>query len=129
MGCCGGGSTYIPPETFGQASISAPLTLDQYPSSEKVWVEYIGGRQGSFGIVGQFTNYAYNVDGPGHKIEVHVSDLPKFRHSGRGVDFKVGVGAPNGTPLPPIPTGPEAFIAPQPELAQIVRLDEVAQVA
>ena len=126
MGCCNGGAAYIPPETYQQQGVSAPLTLDQYPGSEKVWVEYVGARQGSFGVVGAFTNYPYTVDGPGHKLEVHISDLPKFRHSGRGVDFKVGVPAPNGfTPSPP-PTGPERFIAPDPQLAQILQLDEVA---
>lgn len=129
MGCCGGGAVYVPPETYQQASVSAPLTLDQYPSSEKVWVEYVGGRDGSFGVVGQFTNYPYTVDGPGHKLEVHVNDLAKFRHSGRGVDFKVGVAAPNGTPPPPVPTGPTPFVAAEPELAQILRLDEVASAA
>ncbi len=124
MGCCGGGgASYVPPEIN---SVSMPLTLDQYPASEKVWVEYVGLRDGSFGVVGQFTNHPYTVDGVGHKIEVHVSDLPKFRHSGRGQDFKVGVPAPNGIPLPPLPTGPHAFVASEPELAQIVQLDEVA---
>ena len=129
MGCCGGGVAYVPPLTFSQASVSAPLTLDQYPASEKVWVEYVGARQGSFGVVGAFTNYPYTVDGPEHKLEVHVSDLPKFRHSGRGVDFKVGVPAPNGVTPPPPPTGPQPFVSNPPELAQILQLDEVALAA
>lgn len=128
MGCCGGGAAYVPPETYNQASVSAPLTLDKYPASEKVWVEYTGQRQGSFGVVGQFTNYPYTVDGPSHKIEVHVNDLPKFRHSGRGVDFRIGVPAPNGY-APPVVTGPQPFEAQAPELAQILQLDEVALAA
>lgn len=129
MGCCGSGKAYIPPDSISQASVSMPLTLDMYPSSEKVWVEYNGNKQGSFGVVGQFTNYEYVVDGPGHKLEVHVNDLNKFRHSGRGQDFKVGVSAPNGfAPLPP-PSGPQAFEAPEPVLAQILQLDKIASVA
>lgn len=128
MGCCGGGAVYIPPSGFSQQSVSAPLTLDQYASNEKVWVEYVGQRQGSFGLVGQFTNYPYTVDGPEHKIEVHIGDLPKFRHSGRGADFKIGVPAPNGF-TPPAATGPQPFEAQAPELAQILQLDEIASAA
>ncbi len=125
MGCCGSGAAYVPPPS--QAGVSAPLTLDQYSSNEKVWVEYVGQRQGSFGVVGQFTNYPYTIDGPGHKLEVHVNDLNKFKHSGRGQDFKVGVAAPNGFNAPPPPSGPQSFIAPEPVLAQILQLDRIAE--
>ena len=124
MGCCTGGRAYIPPDSI-QASVSMPLTLDQYSASEKVWVEYVGNKQGSFGAVGQSTNYEYKIDGPGHKFEVHVNDLNKFRHSGRGADFKVGVPVPNGF-TPPVVAGPQPFVANPPELAQILQFDEVA---
>lgn len=129
MGCCGSGKAYIPPDSINQSSVSAPLALDMYPPSEKVWVEYVGARQGSFGVVGQFTNYPYTVDGPGHKLEVHVNDISKFKHSGRGQDFRVGVGAPNGFTPPPPPSGPTPFVAPEPALAQILQLDKVAALA
>lgn len=125
MGCCGSGKAYIPPDSVSQASVSAPLTLDMYPGNEKVWVEYVGQRLGSFGVVGQFTNYPYTIDGPAHKLEVHVNDLAKFRHSGRGQDFRVGVGAPNGFAPPPPPSGPQAFVADAPKVAQILQLDKV----
>lgn len=123
MGCCGSGAAYVPPPS--NQSVSAPLTLDMYPQSEKVWVEYVGQAQG-FGIVGQFTNHSYAIDAPGHKLEVHVSDLSKFKHAGRGAHFKIGVAAPNGFTAPPPPSGPKPFEAPEPELAQILQLDEVA---
>jgi len=123
MGCCGSGAAYVPPPS--NASVSMPLTLDMFPSSEKVWVEYVGQAQG-FGIVGQFTNHSYAIDQPGHKLEVHVNDLNKFRHAGRGAHFRVGVPPPNGFTPPPPPSGPQAFVASEPELAQILQLDKVA---
>lgn len=127
MGCCGGGRPYVPPDTFTQASVAAPSTLDQYSSEQKVWVEYSGQREGGFGMVGQFTNINYNVNGRGHKLEVHVNDLPKFRRSGRGLDFVIGVQAPVQNNKPKLPETKEngAFVAAQPEVAQIERLDGV----
>jgi len=127
MGCCGGGRPYVPPDTFTQANVSAPSTLDKYSSQDKVWVEYTGQRQGSFGMVGRFTNISYVVNGPGHKIEVHVNDLPQFRRSGRGLDFSVGVQAPNGKVqvIEVKDVGNSAFVAPEPQIAQIERLDGV----
>lgn len=127
MGCCGGGRPYVPPDTFTQANVSAPSTLDKYSSQDKVWVEYTGQRQGSFGMVGRFTNISYVVNGPGHKIEVHVNDLPQFRRSGRGLDFSVGVQAPNGKAqvIEVKDVGNLAFVASEPQIAQIERLDGV----
>lgn len=128
MGCCGGGRPYVPPESMQASSVSMPTTLDQFSSSDKVWVEYNGQREASFGMVGPFTNISYIVDGLGHKLEVHINDLPKFRHSGRGLDFKVGVAPPNGHALvqPKISGEVPAFEIHAPELAQILQLDEVA---
>lgn len=123
MGCCGGGgSAYTPPQSFGngqaQSNISTPLT--EFPEQLKQWAQYLGQREGSWGVVGEFTGIHYMIDGPGHKFEVHLNDLPKFRRSGRGRDFAVGVAAPiklvpveipapaeNGRyspPSPPLPT-------------------------
>jgi len=129
MGCCGGGgSSYVPPDTFTQRIEASPSTLDQYANNEKVWVEYTGQREGGFGVVGQFTNISYEVNGVGHKLEVHVNDLQKFKASGRGLDFKIGVAAPNGhsIPTPKVQNGSEAFFGGEPEMAQVLNLDAVA---
>lgn len=129
MGCCGGGgSTYVPPDTFTQRIEASPSTLDQYANNEKVWVEYTGQREGGFGLVGRYTNISYNINGVGHKVEVHVNDLQQFKQSGRGVDFKIGVAAPNGHSMPtPRPqNGAEAFFGGEPEFAQVLNLDTVA---
>lgn len=126
MGCCGGGKPYVPPAAFTQNAVSPPVSLDQYGSNEKVWVEYAGQREASFGMVGKFTNLPYTIDGPGHKIEVHINDLPMFRRSGRGLDFLVGVAAPNGhapTPKPQQPEQAPEYVAPEPQVAQIERFD------
>lgn len=125
MGCCGGGGNkaWIPPGDNGNASVSAPSTLDQYANNEKVWVEYNGQREGGFGLVGQYTGITYNVDGIGHKLEVHVNDLPKFKRSGRGLDFTIGVGMPQQE-IKQVATEP-TYQTPEPRTAQILRLDEV----
>ena len=127
MGCCGGGGNkaWIPP-TNNNNMVAMASTLDQYANSEKVWVEYAGQREGSFGLIGQFTNISYNINGQGHKLEVHIQDLPKFRRSGRGLDFVIGVGAPNGQAqeIKQAITEP-TYNPPEPQTAQILRLDEV----
>lgn len=129
MGCCGGGGSkaFIPSDNNNMNMAALPSTLDQYANSEKVWVEYSGQREGSFGLVGQFTNITYTINGVGHKLEVHVNDLPKFRRSGRGLDFVVGVAAPNGTHQAEIkqPETEPGYNAQPPILAQVLRLDEV----
>lgn len=126
MGCCGGGKPYVPPVTNQASMVSAPSTLDQYSPDLKVWVEYAGQREASFGMVGPFTNISYIVDGPGHKLEVHVNDLPKFRRSGRGMDFRIGVGAPNGHQRVEVAKTEPQYVASEPQLATILQLDEVA---
>lgn len=134
MGCCGGGSSYIPSQNISGSnggaqsqSISTPLT--DFPDGQKQWIQYLGQREGSWGVVGEFTGIHYVVDGPGHKLEVHINDLPKFRRSGRGRDFAVGVPGPvEMTPVIieiPAPAQNGRYQAPEPQLAQIERLDEV----
>lgn len=131
MGCCGGGAAYIPPSTFTQQTEALPSRLDQYSTEQKVWVEYTGLRTGSFGVVGPFTNIAYNVDGLGHKLEVHINDLSIFRRRrgpNGGEDFAIGVPPPNGFSQQPKQqngTTPP-FQAGQPAMAEILRLDEIA---
>lgn len=124
MGCCGGGKAYVPPPVSN--SVSAPISLANVPAEQKVWVEYRGARQASFGIVGPFTNHTYMVDGPGHKIEVHINDLSKFQRSGRGADFTIGVKSPNGPAVEVVQSTNAAFKADPPELAQVERLDRIA---
>lgn len=130
MGCCGGGgkASFVPPKTVANTSFARVSTLDQFGTNEKVWVQYTGKRNASFGVVGSYTNVAYTIDGPGHKLEVHVNDLPKFRRSGRGQDFSIGVSAPNGTkPEEKKKTIEETmFKADAPQLAQVERLDRRA---
>jgi GT2 family glycosyltransferase len=126
MGCCGGGRSYTPPKSVNtsQAMIT---TLDQFRPDEKIWVQYNGRRNASFGMVGKFTNVRYTVDGAGHKLEVHVNDLPLFRRSGRGADFAVGVVAPdNGTEPKQTVIEDIIFQAQDVEVAQVERLDKRA---
>lgn len=82
-------------------------------------------------MVGEFTAIHYVIDGPGHKFEVHLNDLPKFRRSGRGRDFAVGVPAPVEMIPVTIPAPQEngRYQAPEPQLAQVERLDNVGMVA
>lgn len=123
MGCCGGGQPYVPPKTNN--NVAAPTSLDQFAESEKVWVEYNGLRQGNFGVKGPYTNISYRVRGPGHKLQVHANDKSKFERAGRGNDFNVGV-APPGDYIVSLPQEPEEFTAPEPVLAEIVQLDDIA---
>jgi len=136
MGCCSGGSSGgsgQPALASARASTTAsqPTTLDQFAGSEKVWVQYNGKRMAAFGVTGVFTGMSYKVDGPGHKLEVHVNDVSKFRRAGRGKDFAVGVAAPT-TGVPDMPgeppveeQPPEPYKAPDVQLATIERLDAI----
>lgn len=129
MGCCGGGgSSYVPPDTYTQKFEAAASTLDQYSNNEKVWVEYAGQREAGFGLVGRYTNISYDINGNGHKLEVHVNDLSQFRQSGRGLDFRIGVAAPNGhsMPMPKVQNGSDAYFGGEPELAEVLSLDTIA---
>lgn len=124
MGCCGGGQPYQPPK-LNNNNVAAPTSLDQFAESEKVWVEYAGLRTGSFGVKGPYSNISYRINGPGHKVQIHINDQSKFERAGRGNDFRVGV-APPGDYIVPTPQEPEPFKAPEPMLAEIVQLDEIA---
>lgn len=126
MGCCGGGKSYTPPEgQFQASSVAAPSSLNSYPANEKIWIEYVGRREGDFGMVGRFTNIPYEVKGPGHKLEVHLKDLPAFKGSGRGSDFIIGVPSPMGLVVTP-KEDERPFVAELPQLTTIERLDEIA---
>jgi hypothetical protein len=128
MGCCGGSSSSSSSPKPAAKAGPAVTTLDQYPASEKIWVQYNGKRQASFGMVGASTGISYQVLGPGHKFEVHTSDVHRFARSGRGKDFRVGVPPPESrqaTPEPEPKATEPAYQPPAPELAQIERLDPV----
>lgn len=131
MGCCGGGRGR-PAQVLGQTNItpmSTPLT--GVNESEKVWVQYNGARKASFGVKGNFSGIVYRIDGPGHKLQVHVNDLRLFKRSGRGRDFAISVAAPktengNGENLIQPTITEIAFQGGIPELAKIERLDQRA---
>lgn len=128
VGCCGGGKPYIPPETQSN-NVIPPSMLAQYSNNDKVWVEYVGLRKGGFGMVGKYTNVAYEIQGPGHKLEVHVLDLPAFKRqrSPNGHDsFIVGISVPVASQPIPDPKQ-DIFQASAPELAQVVTLDDKAR--
>ncbi len=119
MGCCGGGRPYTPPNSGQIEQVVAPTMLMSVSQSEKVWVEYTGKKEGGFGVVGQMTSINYSIQGPGHKFEVHVKDLPIFqRQRGPGGQnvFVVGALKPQKTEISSNPP----FVANEPELTQIL---------
>lgn len=133
MGCCGGGSRSAVSQQPGSQIVQASISrLEQVSPDQKVWVQYNGARSATFGIRGNFTGIMYRVDGPGHKLEVHINDLDRFRRHGRGSDFAVSVASPdNGAakPAAKTPTIETAiFQAAQPELTRIERLDARAAI-
>ena len=119
MGCCGGGRPYTPPTN--KETVVQPSVLVDVANNEKVWVEYTGKKDGSFGVVGRATGINYKIDSPGHKFEVHVKDLGIFQKqrgpAGQNV-FVVGA----SSPLVEKKQNEPAFKAPSPELAKIVEL-------
>lgn len=125
MGCCGGGRPYVPPGESLNASqfVARPTTLDQYAPSEKVWVEYVGQREGSWGVVRRYTQINYSINGPGHKLEVHRGDLQVFERAMGGnqqLAFNVGVSAPNGAKKIEL-VDAQSYKVDAPEMAQIIR--------
>lgn len=129
MGCCGGRSNAIP--MMGQPNIQPMASpLEGVREDEKVWVQYNGRRRASFGVKGNFSGIVYRIDGPGHKLQVHVQDLRLFKRSGRGRDFAISIAAPtnNGTgekkEAPTITN--VTFQGAMPEITQIERLDQKA---
>lgn len=123
VGCCGGGGAPVPVNN-PQPRSAAPATLDQFGVDDKVWVQYLGKKQGAFGVVGVFTNYSYSIKGLGHKFEVHKNDLSKFARSGRGRHFAIGIQAPEEAPVKKIEITEEGYLAPTPQLAVIERVDQ-----
>ena len=124
MSCCGGGASRTPIQT--QTIVPTASPLDGVSENQKVWVQYNGGRRASFGVKGNFTGTVYRIDGPGHKIQVHISDLRLFKRSGRGRDFVISVAPPpadNGQEKIEPTVTKETFQGGKPELAQIERLD------
>lgn len=128
VGCCGNrGGAAVSPPPMNSAFVSQATTLDQFSFNEKTWVEYQGRRAAAFGVVGQFTGISYQVKGPGHKLEIHINDLPRFKRSGRGRDFIIGVAPPEDAPKPvEVSLEDHYFKAAPPQLAEIERLDELA---
>jgi hypothetical protein len=130
MSCCGGkGGVRVNRGVANQASaqfVPPATSLDQVAGGDKVWVEYQGKRQAAFGVRGGYSRISYTISGTGHKFEVHVQDLPIFRRSGRGADFRIGVAPPEDRVVQEAPKTGIEYDPPPPEMATIERLDEVA---
>ena len=132
MGCCGGtrskaiGPVQTPPRVSGP--VPRALTGEGAPAQQTtVWVRYNGRRQGQFGMRGPSTGLVYKVEGQGAEFEIYTVDANLFRRSGRGRDFSVGI-APPAEPVPePAPEPEPEYTAPQPQLAEILELDEVGR--
>lgn len=132
MACCGGrgGGARANRVAGSQAAAQSnprATTLSQYPGDVKVWVEYKALRTASFGIKGPYTGFSYQVQGTGHKMEVHNQDLSIFRRCGKGKDFLVGVAPPTGeaSPVAPVEEQPGTeYTPPAPEVTTIERLPE-----
>lgn len=134
VGCCGGKgrpTAETLPAPTGQAVVVAENTaLAKFPDEQKIWVQYNGPRQASFSMQGQATRITYKITGVGSKFQVHVDDQMKFKRSGRGKDFFLGVPSPakeNGAePKPAVELTEDIFSAPEPEVAMVERLDKKA---
>lgn len=132
MGCgCGGGgakAAFQAPKERTNGSVVRTTALDQVGNDQKTGVEYIGRREGTFTVVGAYTGLTYTIDGVGSKVMVHVNDLPKFKLSGRGQDFRVGVvldNMPVTTTTMEIPRA-EEYNPGAPVVAAVERLDQRA---
>lgn len=153
MGCCGGrGGSAAATTMVAQVSssnngagalqeVSGPgsgkiTRLEGFRPDELIWVEYRGARKASFQVAGRrFQVPAYNIQGTGHKFQVHVNDIDVFKRSARGTDYLVGIPDPTleAEPIisPPMPKveireEPREYHAAAPRLATIERLDETA---
>jgi hypothetical protein len=135
MGCCGGNrSNSVQPSMPSSSSSSlqqAKITkMDNYPENDLIWVEYRGPRKAAFTILGRNTRETYQVLGTGHKRQVHRDDVTIFKQMGRGQDFLVGIPNPSEEqellePEVTLETS-KPFVAREPELATIERLDGIA---
>lgn len=131
MGCCGGGGAAVAPTPTNNSSPNF-TTLDQYDERDKIWVLYNGDRRAAFPIRGAHTGVVYQILGKEHRFEVHRLDIDIFQRSAGGKEFSVGVGPPEELSQEPASQAPRetesisAFIAPEPELGTIVRLDQIA---
>lgn len=140
MGCCGSrsGSPSSNGDSGGQMqmmslstnmnnnSLALDDTLPNVSGDSKIWVQYVGRRQ-KHSVKGRNTNLHYNVKGPGHKREVHISDIPQFegKHEGPRMAFKVGVPAPvDHMPEPVVIEAPRPAERPAPEMAAIERMPD-----
>lgn len=108
--------------------------LEGVPDSQKIWVQYNGGRDAGFNIFGRAIKGNYRILGKGHKFQIHLDDVKHFRsqrEGSRGGVFLVGVPSPSDEPEPepqvieaPRPTS--EYNGGEPALAELERLDAVA---
>lgn len=121
MGCCGGRS-YTPPKV---SNMPLPTALQGFADSELIWVQYVGKREASFGVVGKSTGTSYTIQGRNHRFQVHRSDASLFQRIARGKDFNVGVQAPEEYQPKEEKKLPE-YQPPPPKVSTIERLDRQA---
>jgi len=107
-------------------SVPPPKALQDYSEGDKLWIEYMGQRNASFGVIGQYTSIRYVISGPGTKIQVHKNDTSKFRRSGRGKDFRIDVLPPDEFQQPEQKESNPPYQAPEPQLGTILQLDNTA---
>ena len=129
VGCCdqspSATTNYIKNNPVRQGIIT---TLDEYSSSDKVWIEYVGSKKAGFKVFGQKTRASYYVNGTGHRFEVHKDDFSLFDRMDRKSSFNK-ITDPNREPElapEPVPVSQNTFNPPSPPLATIERYDRVA---
>jgi len=122
MGCCGGGRASKVAPTRRPTAATMPRAMTLPPSvtqGAKIGVQYVGTRDGTFGVKSKVADLTYWIEGTGSVFEIYAADAGIFQRAGRGKDFVVGVPMPSQEPEPePVPQPAEKFQAPPPQLTQ-----------
>lgn len=134
MGCgCGGGgigTSYQSNQTKKSSKQQSfrDANLDAVSLNAKGWIEYQGKREAAFEVTGKVSGYRYTVPGLGVKFPAFRIDFPQFRLYGRGKDFNVDVGAPDGVTSTIVTQSDNAppFEPGMPAIAAVERLDDRA---
>lgn len=128
MGCCAGSTKHIVNKSVtpnvAQRSMVTPSSptianvanVNNFSDDEVVWVQYVGPKNGTFGVVGIKTRTSYRIHGSGSVFKVHRDDLQRFKASGRGRDFIIGVSPPEGYKPEEKLEAPPAYVPPPIEL-------------
>lgn len=126
MGCCPGSTKHIVNKSVTSnvsqknvptsPTIASAANVNNFKDDEITWVQYVGPKQGTFGVVGIRTRTSYRIQGSGYIFKVHTSDLQRFKASGRGRDFIIGVNPPADHKPEDKIEQPPAYVAPPVEL-------------